>query len=354
MSGPAGPVGTLGPVGTGGPGAARVDGIDLLRGIAVGLVMLRHALPTPFAGAGVVGVVMFFALSGWLITGSLADEQRRTGRVDLRRFYVRRARRLVPPLLVLLAGFSAVTLLVDPLGDRGTLPRTLVVALTWTADLPVDGVSPAAFHLWTLALEEQFYLVWPALLLLAWRRARVGGALVLVGAACLLACLATTWWLREDPDLAYALPTSWAGCFVVGGAARLVADHHRPPPWAAPVALAVLGVLAVVPLRGGTPAHALTYLVGGPLIAALTVVVLQAWRDRSAVVGAARAVVWLGLVSYAAYLWNYPLTLWLRPLGAAGVAAAVPLTLVAAWATRRYVEVPLSRRSAPSAVGAPA
>ena len=69
--------------------------------------MLRHALPGTFPGAGVVGVVMFFALSGYLITGLLLDELERTGRVDLRRFYRRRARRLVPALLLLVAGRGA-------------------------------------------------------------------------------------------------------------------------------------------------------------------------------------------------------------------------------------------------------
>lgn len=75
----------------------RVAGLDAIRGLAVGLVMLRHAFPGTFAGAGVVGVVMFFALSGYLITGLLLGELERTGRVDLHRFYARRARWLVPP-----------------------------------------------------------------------------------------------------------------------------------------------------------------------------------------------------------------------------------------------------------------
>lgn len=194
--------------------------------------------------------------------------------------------------------------------------------------------------------------MWPALLLLAWRRGRVGAGLVVAGTLCLVACVATVLWLLEDPDLAYALPTSWAGCFVVGGTARLlVPPGRRVPSWATPVALGLLGVATVVPWRGDSPVHALTYLVGGPVIAALTVVVLHAWRDRTVVAGPARALVWLGVVSYAAYLWNYPLTLWLRPLGAAGVVAAVLLTLVAAWATRRYVEVPLARRAPRVAVG---
>ncbi|WP_210649514.1 acyltransferase [Nocardioides sp. SYSU D00065] len=320
----------------------RIEGIDLLRGIAVALVMLRHAWPAAFPGAGVVGVVMFFALSGYLITGLLVDELDRTGRVDLRRFYLRRARRLVPALLLLVAGVVVVTLLLDPLGDRDELVKTVLVALTWTGNLPFGHASEATFHLWTLATEEQFYLLWPAVLAAAYARGRVRAGLLLAGVACVLACIATVLWLREDPDLAYSLPTSWALCFVIGGAARVVGTHDaaRWPrvaasAWAAPAALVGLLVLSVVPLRG----HALTYLAGGPAIAALTAVLLLSWRTWTEVSGPARALVLLGTVSYGAYLWNYPLTLWLRPSldGLAGPVAAV-LTLVAAGLSWRLVE----------------
>ncbi|WP_028474523.1 acyltransferase family protein [Nocardioides alkalitolerans] len=324
----------------------RIAGIDLLRGVAVGLVVLRHALPEAFPGAGVAGVVMFFALSGYLITGVLLAELEATGRVRFGRFYARRARRLVPALVVLVVGVALVTLTLDPLGDRDELPRTVLVALTWTANLPFDQGSDATFHLWTLATEEQFYLLWPAVLALAFVRRRVGAALVVVAVACLLACAVVVWWLRADPDLAYALPTSWAVCFVVGAAARVLVAR-RPalvvPAGAAPLALLGIAVLGVVPLRG----HALTYLAGGPAIAALTAVLLLAWRSWTEVAAPLAPLVWLGTVSYGAYLWNYPLTLWLRPSFAhaevAGLLAAV-LTLVAAGLSWRYVEKPLAAR----------
>ncbi|HXH79985.1 acyltransferase [Nocardioides sp.] len=318
----------------------RIGGIDVLRGIAIALVMLRHAWPEPFAGAGVVGVVMFFALSGYLITGLLLDELDSTGRVDLRRFYVRRARRLVPALVFLVVGVVAVTVVLDPLGDRDVLGKTVLVALTWTGNLPFGHASDATFHLWTLATEEQFYLLWPVVLAAAYTRGRVRHAVVAAAALCLLACVATLVWLRAEPDLAYALPTSWAVCFVVGGATRLLAGEvgstFAVPPWAAPLALAGLAVLSVVPLRG----HALTYLAGGPAIAALTAVLLLSWRTCNEVTGPARALVWLGTVSYGAYLWNYPLTLWLRPSldGWAGPVAA-GLTLVMAALSWHLVEV---------------
>lgn len=314
----------------------RIDGLDMLRGTAIALVMLRHAFPSVFPGGGVVGVVMFFALSGYLITGLLHDELARTGRIDFRRFYLRRARRLVPALLVLVAGVVLVTLTVDPLHDRDRLVRTVLAAVTWTGDLPFGHGSDATFHLWTLATEEQFYLLWPVVLAVAFRRRRIHLALTVTAAACLLACAATVWWLRADPDLAYALPTSWAVCFVVGAAARLGQHRLAVPARAVPVALAGLAVLSVLPLRG----HALTYLAGGPVIAALTAVLLLAWRTWATVdAPVLRALVRLGTLSYGAYLWNYPLTLWLRPsLGVVAGPLAAVLTVVAAGLSWRYVE----------------
>lgn len=314
----------------------RIDGLDLIRGIAVGLVVLRHAFPAAFPGAGVVGVVMFFALSGYLITGLLATELRRDGRLDLRRFYLRRVRRLVPALLVLVAGVVVVTLTLDPLGDRAELPKTVLVALTWTGDLPFCHASAATFHLWTLALEEQFYLLWPAVLAFAWVRGRVGTALVATAATCLAACAATLVWLADAPDLAYPLPTSWAVCFVIGAAVQLHPGRLAVPAWGVPVALTALGVLSVLSLRG----HVFAYLGGGPLIAALTGVLLVSWRVRVRIrTPVLRPLVWLGTVSYAVYLWNYPLTVWLRPsLGVAAGPTAAGLSVLAGALSWHLVE----------------
>ena len=307
-----------------GPMDRRSAGLDLLRGLAVALVMLRHALPSAFQGAGVVGVVMFFALSGYLITGVLER------RPPLGEFYLRRARRLVPPLLVLVAAVMVVTLVADPLGDRDELGWTVLWALTWTGNLPFGHASDATFHLWTLATEEQFYLLWPAALLLLGH----GRALVVAGLGTAAACGATSWWAAPDYDIAYALPTSWAVCFVIGATVRIHRDRLAVPTWAAPMVLALLAGLSVVPLRG----HPLTYLAGGPAIAALTGVLILAWRTWTTVTGPLAALVWLGTVSYAAYLWNYPLSMWLAPLPAA------VLTLVAAALSWRYVEAPLQQR----------
>ncbi len=320
----------------------RVAGLDVLRGLAILLVVLRHAVPDVFAGAGVVGVVMFFTLSGYLITGVLVRELDTTGRVDFRRFYLRRARRLLPALVALAAVFAVVTLVFDPLGDRDRLPATLAVLLTFTGNLPVADVSAAVFHSWTLATEEQFYLLWPALLALAWVRGRVGAVLAVTAVAVLGACVAVLAWLWPYADNAYVLPTSWFLCFVIGAATRLRGDASRTPAALVPLMLAALAALSVVPLRG----HVLTYLVAGPAIACFTAVLLLAWSNWTDLTNhVARALAALGVVSYGAYLWNYPLTLWLRPdLGAAAGPVAAGLTVVAAALSWRFVEEPVTRR----------
>ncbi|MGJ7908734.1 acyltransferase family protein [Actinopolyspora sp. H202] len=321
----------------------QIVGLNVLRGLAVLLVMLRHAFPDIFPGAGVVGIVMFFTLSGYLITGVLTKELATDGRVDYRRFYLRRARRLLPALLAMVVVFVVVTATFDPLGDRDSLPRTVAVMLTFTGNLPVIHLGGAAFHCWTLATEEQFYLVWPALLALAWTRRRVTAALVTTTVIVLAGCVATLVWLWPYPDNAYGLPTSWFVCFVIGAATRLRADSRWVPGKLVPLALAGLAVLSVLPLRG----HALTYLLVGPTIATLTATLLLAWSrwkelaDRALLT---RGLAALGLVSYGAYLWNYPLTLWLRPeLGAVAGPLAMVLTIVAAALSWRFIEQPIMR-----------
>jgi len=328
----------------------RVSGIDQLRGLAIALVMLRHAWPSTFQGAGIVGVVMFFTLSGHLITGILLDELDRSGRVGFGAFYLRRARRLLPALLVVVLVVVVVTLVADPLDDRDQLLRTVLAALTFTGDLPFGHGSDATFHLWTLATEEQFYLVWPALLLLAHRRGRVVPGIAAAGVLTVAAAVFTAWWFREDPVLAYALPTPWAICFVVGAAAQVRVLHGRAlvprPRGTIVLVLLVLAALSLAPLRD----HSLTYVLGAPLVAALTAVLLLDARARDARPGGAepprllRACAILGTVSYGAYLWNYPLTLWLSPeLGAVAAPVVIALTLLAAALSWRWIEQPAMR-----------
>ncbi len=151
--------------------AARLGyqpGLDGLRALSVIAVILYHA-GFPWIHGGWVGVEVFFVVSGFLITSLLLDERERSGGTDLRVFWLRRARRLLPALAVMLAAVAAVTLAIGSAGQRAGLRRDLPWAVgylgNWgqiVGDVPYyAGDPPLLRHLWSLAIEEQFYLLWP-------------------------------------------------------------------------------------------------------------------------------------------------------------------------------------------------
>ena len=156
----------------------RIAGLDGLRAVAVTGVLLYHGGLSAVPG-GFLGVDLFFVISGYLITTLLLAEATRHGRLDVVAFWGRRVRRLVPGLLVVVVATLAVVALVPTVADAGGLPRDAAAALLYVANwhflLTGDGyfealATPSALqHTWSLAIEEQFYLLWPLLLLLAWR-----------------------------------------------------------------------------------------------------------------------------------------------------------------------------------------
>lgn len=166
--------------------AQRRPELDGVRAVAIGLVLVNHAtgwyIGWPLAAlVGRVGVTMFFALSGYLITGILVAERERTGAISLRGFYIRRVARLAPALLLMLA-FVAVVF-----GPSVGFVGALTYSTNWL--LSTQGDLGAVSHTWTLAVEEQFYLVWPLVLVAAFAAARslaLGVIVVGVAAALLL------------------------------------------------------------------------------------------------------------------------------------------------------------------------
>jgi len=328
---------------------SRIEGLDLLRGIAIALVLIRHAWPEAIGTAGIVGVVSFFALSGYLITGLLMRDIRQNGRVRYGRFYRNRALRLVPPLVLALAFFAAYTLIVNPLDDRGDVARSVIVGLTYTMNIPFDHGSPALSHLWTLATEEQFYIVWPLLLALGvrWRKLRwlVIGAAV----ASLVVCGATIVLAAPSVGKVYTLPTSWAIAMIIGAAAKLGEariERSLTPlrrTWAGALGLAGLLGLSLLPEAKGSPA---TYLILAPAIAILTVALIMQLKTWGVLPSAwLRPMLALGTISYAAYLWNYPIVMWLgeRPFEPARAVLSIVLTIVAATVSWWAVEVPAQK-----------
>src|SRR3990172_184022 len=169
--------------------AFRPD-LEGLRGLAILLVLLFRAGVRGIAG-GFVGVDVFFVLSGFLITGLLIRERERTGRIDLPAFYARRARRILPAaLVVIVATLVAATAFLSPLDLLRTADDAIAVGLSagttrfaaTATDSFAGTAAPSPFlHYWSLGVEEQFYLLWPALLIVAtgYGRPRLGAGVLI-------------------------------------------------------------------------------------------------------------------------------------------------------------------------------
>ena len=337
--------------------SGHVPGLDGLRAIAVLGVVVFHA-GFPLGRGGFLGVDVFFALSGFLITGLLLDEWRRSAGVALGRFYVRRVLRLMPALLFLLSAFTLFWGLVrhDWPWDRD-IPVLLLYANWWEASH--WGAMEPITHTWSLVLEWQFYLVWPPILvLLLAQGVRRRTLLWSLGPLLVSLTLLRAWaWDAGVPRgrLFYGLDTR--GDAILAGVWLAVAlgtgeGLRRLPLRAGCVlrvgawlALGVLGALmAVVRVSGPVP-----YL-GGFLVAALAgcLLIVQVLAAPDALL--ARALAWkplvgIGRLSYGIYLWHYPIfeLLDLAPSGlpySVQVLVKFLLSLAAAWISYVLVEQP--------------
>jgi peptidoglycan/LPS O-acetylase OafA/YrhL len=305
------------------PGVARVGEaahpsityrpeLDGIRAVAVLLVMAAHLGIAGLLGGGRMGYQAFFVLSGYLITTLLIREHARNGRIDLRAFYVRRIRRLVPALVTMVGIVTALAFLAGRGGDvaYAALSSVLYVA-NWT--IPDDQLGLFG-HTWTLAVEEQFYLVWPALVILAFR-----GRL---GLAVALAAAAAAWIL---------LPAFWI--IEVGCLAAVIAERAslrlRMAPLAAAAATLVL-CLATTPVDGA--------LLTVAAVAAAVLVLDGSWLTVKLLAPLAP----LGRISYGVYLWHLPIVrvgLAISPVPfALTVPALVALSILAGWASSVLVE----------------
>lgn len=317
------------------PVRVRLPGLDVIRGIAIALVLLRHSWPAVFAGAGIVGVVMFFTLSGYLITSMLQRELASTGRVSFSRFALARAMRLLPALALMLLVFAFVESVFNPLGDRSTVGPSVAAALLYLRDFPLPfSTSPAINTLWTLAVEEQFYLFWPIILVTALRHRAIGRTLAVTIAGLIVASSVSVAVFAKDPGTVYILPTTWASSLLIGAAAAVYRDRvlallraASGPRW---LMMSVVGaLLATLALYPDAKNTAWIYLAGGPLIAVLTVVlifVMQEWKSLPWRL--LEPVRLLGLVSYAVYVWNALVVNWCVPLGAFSGIASIVFTIL--------------------------
>jgi peptidoglycan/LPS O-acetylase OafA/YrhL len=361
------PAPTVTAPGTG--GAARNKAFDGLRAIAVLGVLLYHAGQTWLPG-GLLGVDVFFVLSGFLITGLMIREFLSTGRIRLRRFWARRARRLLPALLLLLLGVAGYARWFADPSQLGRLRLDALATLGYVANWRFAFSGQGYFqhfqapspllHMWSLGVEEQFYLLWPLLVVLVLRRRASLRLLLIISVAgaigsAVLASVLTGH--HVDPSRVYYGTDTRAQALLVG-AALATWTALRPAPVSErgrrlvrSVGLAGAGVLvATFMLVGGE--SSLLYR-GGFLVVALAVAGLLssiAWLPQSPqarLLGVA-PLAYLGRISYGVYVWHWPLFLVLtsKRTGLDGVAllgVRFAVTLATAALSFHLVENPIRR-----------
>ncbi len=346
-----------------GAGALFRPDIEGLRGVAILLVLLFHgAFPVP---GGFVGVDVFFVISGFLITGLLLRERETTGGIGLLAFYGRRMRRLLPAAVVVIAVVMPLAFVVLPPLDRPGAMADGAAAVLCTSNIrsalaagdyfaAVSTPSPF-LHFWSLSLEEQFYLVWPVLLLLVarGRRIRLAAGIVLVvllvaglGASVLLTDRAATWGF-------YSLPSrSWqfaAGGLVAVGAVLLRRLPDLPAAlggWAGIVAIAA----AALAIDGGVPYPGVAALL--PTAGAVLLIIAGDRPRGPGVLLRIPPLRFLGRISYSLYLWHWPIqVLAIAAIGTspdpAGAAALAVIAIGVGWLSWAFVEEPFRKARLP-------
>ncbi|MER8062478.1 MULTISPECIES: acyltransferase [unclassified Streptomyces] len=329
--------------------------IQALRALAVSLVVLTHVWPNLLSG-GFVGVDVFFVISGYLITSRLAREIRTTGRIRIAHFYARRVRRLLPAAsLVLLCVVVAVRVLA-PRASWADNARQIVASALYAQNWllgahPIDVTKVTAVaSYWSLSVEEQFYLLWPLLLLplfalrATWARLSVVAGL---GIVSLLYCVHLT---AVAPVPAYFITPVRVWEFVLG-AVLVLADAKLTLPTAAANTASLLGFAAILGsaflFTGKTPFPGSAALV--PAVGAALVITagLRSERQWHTVLTSSRPVQVLGDMSYSLYLWHWPL-LMLVPLAVPGGAQTftarlgiVAAALLLSYASKRLIEDPV-------------
>lgn len=322
----------------------RNRSFDGLRALAAYAVVAFHC-HLPFAAGGWIGVEVFFVLSGYLITGLLLGEFDRTGGIEIVRFYLRRARRLWPPLLLMLAVYAIAAPFVFPATNPG---RDVLLAGLYLSDYSVPFWKEPflLIHTWSLAVEEHFYLVWPLVILMLARMPRRRAFLILAA----FWVVATAWrWC----DLAigfdfyrtfYRFDTNLSG-LAIGSAGALV-------PWAIGKGWTWLAGAALLVIAAAAPFYSSVTVMATLPVDLLAVVFVLGLATNPNLLP--RQLAYTGEISYSVYLWHYPIVVALT-----GLLAPLPVFVIAgvaswliAWGSFELIEKPVramgARRELPT------
>jgi peptidoglycan/LPS O-acetylase OafA/YrhL len=342
-----------------GPHPAYRADIDGLRALAVGLVVLFHFFPNHLT-AGFIGVDIFFVISGFLIT-TIVLGQLQLGRFSYTGFYVRRVNRIFPALLLVLAvnlllGWHALVIdEFEALGKHVAASATFLSNFAlWHEAGYFDNAADTKplLHLWSLAIEEQFYIVWPVLLGLLLRGRRRFMALIALAISASFAW--NLWAVRFDPTAAYYSPATRGWQLAVGG--LLACAQHKGMLSRLPfgpglrafsgLALLAMAVALIDKGRGYPGAWALLPTLGTALLISAGMVSwvnrrLLGWRPLAAI----------GLISYPLYLWHWPVLIWAKLIFMTGNLSVpirgglIALSVLLGWLTYALFEKPVKARN---------
>ena len=344
----------------------RTD-IQALRALAIASVVLFHVWPDRLTG-GFVGVDIFFVISGYLITGQLWRQEQRTGKIDFADFWARRARRLLPASMLVIALTTVATFLFttpswfikvhdEAYGSTLYLQNWTLIAKV-TNYLTDDGTKSPFQHFWSLSVEEQYYIFWPILLFLAMLAVRLfprvlknKALLLTLLALILVASLAYSVYLTWDqPQNAYFNTFTRAWEFAAGALLAIATSNSdatagkRSPVWF--WVGAGLMTYSIFKFTGATPFP--SWYAAIPVLGAVLVLhggaSLSRWVPNRLL--AIRPIQFLGDISYSLYLWHWPVLIlapWFMPnnFNMWGHFAVVALALLLGWASKRFVEDPV-------------
>jgi peptidoglycan/LPS O-acetylase OafA/YrhL len=337
------------------PSNSKILEIQGLRALAAILVLIFHA---KLLSGGFIGVDIFYVISGFLITGLLLKELNTTGRISLKAFYLRRSKRLLPASFLVLFVTAIFAWLILPPISRGSIGRDLIATTLyisnilfawWENDYQNLNATPSPFiHYWSLAVEEQFYIFWP-LLLIALAKLKSAKKFVVAFSLVTITSLALGVWLTIVAPIwaFYSLPTrAWE--LSVGALIALLPSLRRQSPWLACTGFVFLAVSAF--WFNETTAFPGLYALVPVLGTAALLSSIGAWPKPLRLLATNRISVWLGKISYPLYLWHWPvlvlpvalisrnLSLWERM-------GALLVTVFLADLTTRLVEEPIRLKS---------